>query len=111
MSFHVSFVARSVPAARSKLASAHAPAVVKLLIEKALDAIALPSKKNPGDADAEAYAEQPMSSGRSVTMTIGGPRKPQLLGVQVEADGHFSEPGDEEPNSWLHKFNVRPLID
>jgi hypothetical protein len=112
MSFHVSFVARSVPAARLKLAQAPARAVVKLLIERALAAIALPSKQNPAEVHEEAYAEQAVSGRvRGVNMAAEAPRKPQLLGVMVEAWGHLSEPGDDEPNSWLEKLSVRPLVD
>lgn len=39
MSFHITFAARTVGEARAKLNEHHAPAAVKALIEKAIDAI------------------------------------------------------------------------
>jgi hypothetical protein len=47
MGFHISFTARSAYAAKKKLASFDAPAVVKALIETAIDALPAPKPPEP----------------------------------------------------------------
>lgn len=105
MSFSINFTARSVSSAKAKLAAEHAPGVVKALIEKALDA--LPPAAIPPVHQEEARSG---SAGAAVGAITSGRRKPEFIGLRVEASGHIGDPGDHG-DSWINKFLVQPLWD
>ena len=99
MSFSVSFSACSIQSARRKLDQAHAPASVKVLIEKALDAMPL---------HVQATVAQETNV-KTITAKASEPA-PVFFGVLVEASGHISDPWD----SWKHSnvtIKVLPLFD
>jgi hypothetical protein len=101
MSFHFSFVARSVEDARAKLEAQHAPAAVKAVIESALDTMPVPqpttgSQVNRATVEGRDQASSPSSSSR---WSIG------FFGVSVEASGHVGG-----GYAQISKLEVRPLV-
>jgi hypothetical protein len=109
MSFHISFAARTVYEARSKLQLHHAPAAVKALIEKALDAIPAPKPEPPSGQASTGVGEA--REGRGVgtgTMARQGPAEPAHFGVFVEVWGHIADAGDGG-TSEMQRFVVKPL--
>jgi hypothetical protein len=110
MSFHISFAARTVYEARSKLQLHHAPAAVKALIEKALDAIPAPKPEPPSlqaSTGAGARADvHYVEAGRTVAPQ--GRNEPAHFGVFVEVWGHIADAGDGG-TSEMQRFVVKPL--
>lgn len=109
MSFNIQFAARSVYSARQKLAQAYAPALVKALVEKALDAMPLPApaQRSP---DGDSAKASPGSASAGSAAGGGAPAAPVFFGVFVEAWGHISDLGDMSTTS-IERFVVRPLFD
>lgn len=106
MSFRMSFTARSVASAKAKLEAEYAPAAVKAVIEKALDA--LPPAAVP-PVNQEERASQTASHG-STSAVSSAKRKPEFIGVLVECWGHIGDPGDHCRSS-IDRFVVQPLFD
>jgi len=102
MSFNFSFSARTAYEARSKLHDQHAPAAVKALIEKALDAI----PASPSETDS---AQSERSGGLVGAISASSPApKPSLIGVFVEVWGHIADAGSKG-TSEIPRFIVKPL--
>jgi hypothetical protein len=100
MSFSIAFTARSVSSAKSKLQEAYAPATVKALIEKALDALP-PAAIPPVHQASQATNHSGQAEAK---------RKPEFVGVLVECWGHIGDPGDHG-KSYIDRFVVQPLFD
>jgi hypothetical protein len=111
MSFSVSFFARDVNSARTKLHDASAPAGVKALIELALAGIPLQSHGGSG-AGSAGIASQARTSDAAKEAGTGSnspsPRSPRLCGILVETHGHIDEHG---ARSNLGTFRVEPYYD
>lgn len=106
MSFSFSFTAKTVADAHNKLAAAYAPLAVKLLVEKAIDAIPSP----PTQANAGSAKPPGVVGAESGAVSRSQPKPPELIGVFVEAWGHLAIPGDGNPTSQIQKFEVRGLF-
>lgn len=105
MSFSLSFVVATVYEAKQQLQKAHAPAIVKAVIESALDRI----PQQP--ADTQAAQGDMRQAGAGVTRSgeaSSGPKPPRFHGVLVEAWGHFDESGTGP--SEVQRLFVRPLF-
>lgn len=105
MSFNIHITARSVSSAKTKLQAEYAPAGVKALIEKALDAL-------PPAALPPVHHEEARSAGQSSLggASVSSKRKPEFIGVLVECCGHIGDPGDH-CRSYIDRFVVQPLWD
>ena len=105
MSFSISFFARDIHTARSRLQGVYAPAAVKALIELALSSIPaeIPGSGLSGVAQQAAGAESTKSQGNRAT-----PAPRRLAGILVETNGHIDEYGGR---SWLNQFRVEPYYD
>jgi hypothetical protein len=104
MSFCITFTARTIHSARQKLHEAYAPACVKALIEKALDAIREPSPANCATAEARQETAK-----QGAAISTAPRRQPEFCGVLVEAWGHIDDTGIDK--SWIDCFVVQPLFD
>ena len=105
MSFGFSFTARTVHSARQKLREAHAPEIVKALVEKALDQL----PKYSGGSQPQAMSSS-HRDGANQSPPQGASAIPEFCGVFVEASGHIVEWGDMG-RSWIDRFVVQPLFD
>lgn len=107
MSFSVSFFARDVHTARSKLQAAFAPAAVKALVELALAGI--PSQPRPNSGAGSLVSQSGVSETKQASAgNSPSPREPRLCGILVETSGHIDEHGDR---SGLSGFRVEPYYD
>jgi hypothetical protein len=106
MSFNFSFSARTRYEAQTKLHDAYASAIVKALVERALDAVPFPATAadavKPGAAVSSSGSESRPSSGNVAS------RQPICFGVYVEVAGHLADAGDGG-GSDISRFTVRPL--
>lgn len=102
MSFSISFFARDVHSARSKLREAYAPEAVKALIE--LSIAAIPAQNNLGAG----ASSQGSSSDTAKHSNQATPRVPRLCGILVETHGHIDENGGR---SNIGLFRVEPYYD
>ena len=101
MSFNFTFSAKTVGEAKSKLREQFAPAIVKALVETALDAILVPQGGSGSPATGSVVSN----------VASGSPRiKPvdEFLGVYVQVWGHISEVGSRG-QSEIQRFIVMPL--
>ncbi|QQO30748.1 hypothetical protein JJC00_18870 [Bradyrhizobium diazoefficiens] len=109
MSFSVSFFARDVHTARSKLREAFAPAAVKALVELAIAGIPPQTQPNGGAVSSGAANQSGASEVKQAsTGNTPSPRQPRLCGILVEASGHIDEHG---ARSGLSGFRVEPYYD
>ncbi len=106
MTFSVSFFARDVHSARTKLREAHAPEAVKALVELAIASV--PQQNQISVGAGTAGVSQARSTDSAKEANHSAPRKPQLFGILVETHGHIDEHGG---NSNLGGFSVRPFYD
>lgn len=109
MSFSVSFFARDVQAAQTKLREAYAPAAVKALVELALAGIPSASQSpyaGAGQAMTGQDAAKAAAEGAGVNRSV--PRTPKLCGILVETNGHIDENGQR---SGIATFRVEPFYD
>lgn len=108
MSFSVSFFARDVQSAQSKLRDAYAPAAVKALVELALAGIPAASQPqyNGGIVSQQGIGSDAAKVEVAVNRTV--PRQPKLCGVLVETHGHIDENGQR---SGINTFRVEPYYD
>ncbi len=103
MIFNLSFFATSISQAKECLRHAHAPEIVKALVESALDRIHAPRQAS-GAGAGQASATEAESAGP----TNPAPKAPTFVGVLVEAWGNFDESGTGA--SEIARFLVRPLF-
>lgn len=104
MSFNISFFARDVHTARTKLSEVHAPAAVKAVIELAIAGIPPQPPAPRADAMTLSDASKEMAgAGNRPT-----PRPPRLAGILVETHGHIDESGSR---SNIGLFRVEPYYD
>lgn len=109
MSFSVSFFARDVHTARSKLREAHAPAAVKALVELAIAGIPPQTPPNSGTGGSGSVTQSGASEAKQAsTGNSPSPRQPRLCGILVETSGHIDENG---ARSGLSGFRVEPYYD
>ena len=102
MSFSISFFARDVDTARSRLREAYAPEAVKALVELAIATIPHQSRhQNTG-------AGQSVSVDSAKTSNQATPRPRGLCGILVETHGHIDEGGGR---SNINLFRVEPYYD
>lgn len=107
MSFSISFFARDVHIARSKLHEARAPEGVKALIELALASIPSQSYISTGAGSAGVSQARTSDSAKEVGNSPS-PRVPRLCGILVETHGHIDETGGR---SNIGAFRVEPYYD
>jgi hypothetical protein len=111
MSFSINFTARTRYEAQAKLSACHAPAAVKALIEKALDAMPAPRPQNlaaAGGASMQAGETRDVRVGGAGVSRQAGATEPEIFGVVVECWGHIAEAGDS-CRSNIERFIVWPL--
>ena len=117
MSFHISFAARTAAEARAKLTEHHAPAVVKALIEKALDAIPAPKPTNrePHGASAMRVASLQYRATTNAANRTNPERRagPEHFGVIVDVQGISPMlamvAGRRFRSSWCIRWRAEPL--
>lgn len=104
MSFNVTFNARSHYDAHQKLQASYAPASVKALIEKAIDAIPVPPPEpnRARQVGAEQGDSRPMTQVEHLTGSA------KLLAIQVETYGHIAE-ANSSLRSEIGRFVVQPI--
>lgn len=102
MSFHFSFVARTVSDAHAKLAQQHAPGAVKAVIESALDSMPLPQPSQARQLTIGVDAKVGSSSNGA---SAGPSWETGFFGVSVEASGHIGG-----GYASISKLEVRPLV-
>ena len=110
MSLHPStfeYLARTVNEARAKLHLHHAPAAVKALIEKALDAIPAPKSELPSASGADA-ASGGERNYVATTRSLSSDKEPVHFGVMVEVWGSIADAGSGGLSE-MQRFVVRPL--
>lgn len=107
MSFSVSFFARDVHSARSKLHEARAPEGVKALIELALASIP-PQNQTSAGAGSVGVSQARTSDSAKEISNAGQPKVPRLCGILVETHGHIDESGGR---SNIGAFRVEPFYD
>lgn len=108
MSFNVTFNARSHYDAHQKLQQAFAPASVKALIEKAIDAIPVPTQPPPAlELKAGASISGPMTI-QSHSTEAPSSHGPKLLAIQVESYGHIAD-ASSSLRSEIGRFVVQPI--
>lgn len=107
MSFSISFFARDVHAAKSKLREAYAPESVKALIE--LSIAGIPQENSGGAGQPMTAAQASETDGAKVSgANRPAPRRPKLCGILVETHGHIDENGGR---SNIGAFRVEPYYD
>lgn len=108
MSFSISFFARDVHSAKSKLREAYAPEAVKALIELSLAGIPQEGLASAGTGQMAA-AQTAATDGMKVSdANRPTPRRPKLCGVLVSTHGHIDEHGG---HSSIGAFRVEPYYD
>jgi hypothetical protein len=95
MSFGFTFCAKSRYDAHAKLRDAYAPLSIKVAIEGLINALPWPK-------------QAPKQYG-SVNADEAQKASPALIGVFVEASGHFEDDGSGQ--SWISTFKVLPLFE
>lgn len=101
--FNFSFAAKTPYDARAKLHQVYAPAVVKALVETALDAI--PAAAPESGACVQAADGNEARVGRG----LAAKPLPVLIGVFVEVWGHLADAGGSGASE-IQRFVVKPLF-
>lgn len=104
MSFSISFFARDVHSAQTKLRDCYAPASVKAVVELALAGIPQQPQISVGAGSSSSAGASDSARGANQAT----PRKPQLCGILVETHGHIDEHGGR---SGINSFRVEPYYD